>query len=76
MGLFGKPKGEELVLKVEGMTCGHCVMHVEKALGELKGVKKATANLGKNTATVTYDPAAVTKEQMLKAVEDAGYKAN
>jgi len=75
MGLFGKPKGEELTLGVEGMTCGHCVMHVQKALEALKGVKKATVDLGKRSATVIYEPGTVTKEQMVKAVEDAGYKA-
>jgi len=74
MGLFGKPKGDEMVLKVEGMTCGHCQMHVEKALSGLKGVKKATVDLGKKTATVIYEAGAVTREQMVKAVEDAGYK--
>lgn len=76
MGLFGKPKGDELTLKVEGMTCGHCQMHVEKALSGLKGVKKATADLGKRTATVIFEPGSVTREQMVKAVEEAGYKAS
>lgn len=76
MGLFGKPKGDEMLLKVEGMTCGHCQVHVEKALLGLKGVKKATVDLGKRTATVIYEAGAVTKEQMIKAVEDAGYKAS
>ncbi|MBM4249470.1 MAG: heavy-metal-associated domain-containing protein [Euryarchaeota archaeon] len=76
MGLFGKPKGDELVLKVEGMTCGHCKMHVEKALSGLKGVKSATVDLGKQTATVVYEAGAVTRAQMAKAVEDAGYKAS
>jgi copper chaperone len=75
MGLFGKTKGDEIILKVEGMTCGHCQMHVEKALSELKGVKKATVDLGKKTATVIYEAGTVTKDQMVKAVEEAGYKA-
>lgn len=35
------------VYKVKGMVCGHCVMHVQKALESLPGVK----------ATVTLDPA-------------------
>lgn len=35
------------VYKVKGMACGHCVMHVQKALESLPGVK----------ATVTLDPA-------------------
>jgi copper chaperone CopZ len=76
MPLFGKPKGEQLALNIEGMTCGHCVMHVGNALQKLKGVVKAEVDLNKKIAMVTYQPGAVTKEQMIKAVEEAGYKAS
>jgi len=76
MGLFGKPKGEQLVLNIEGMTCGHCVMHVTAALQKVKGVIKADVDLNKKSATVTYQPGSATKEQMVKAVEEAGYKAS
>ena len=38
--------------KVEGMTCNHCRMHVEKALNSIDGVK----------ATVTLDPPIATVE--------------
>jgi copper ion binding protein len=77
MGLFsGKPKGEELKLKVEGMTCGHCVMHVQKALEALPGVKKVTVSLPNKEATVIHEAGKVTKEQMLKAIDEAGYKAS
>jgi copper ion binding protein len=77
MGLFGgKPKGEELKLKVDGMTCGHCVMHVQKSLEGLKGVKKATVSLGNKEAVVIYDAALVKKEDMIKAIDEAGYKAS
>ena len=37
----------KVVYKVKGMMCGHCVMHVQKALESLPGVK----------ATVTLEPA-------------------
>jgi len=77
MGLFGgKPKGDELKIKVEGMTCGHCVMHVQKALEGLKGVKKASVSLPNKEAVVIYDAAVVKKEDMLKAIEGAGYTAS
>jgi len=75
MPLFGKTKGEQLTLNVEGMTCGHCVMHVTSALKKVKGVINADVDLNKKTAVVTYEPGAVTREQMVKAVVEAGYKA-
>jgi copper chaperone CopZ len=75
MPLFGKPKGEQLTLNIEGMTCGHCVMHVTNALKNVKGVIRADVDLNKKTAVVTYEPGTATREQMIKAVEEAGYKA-
>ncbi|NLK72267.1 MAG: heavy-metal-associated domain-containing protein, partial [Clostridiales bacterium] len=43
------------VISIEGMTCGHCAMHVEEALKELDGVKSAEVNLEAKTATVEID---------------------
>ena len=42
MSLFGRDKGEETVLKIEGMSCMHCVGKVEKGLKALEGVLSAT----------------------------------
>lgn len=62
-------------MNIEGMTCGHCVMHVTAALKKVKGVIKADVDLNKKSAVVTYEAGSATKEQMVKAVEEAGYKA-
>ncbi len=69
-------KTETLTLHVEGMSCGHCVKHVEEALKAVKGVKSAVVSLEKKAADVTYVPAKTGKEQMIQAVEAAGYKAS
>ncbi len=65
----------ELTLQVSGMTCASCVSHVEEALKELDGVTNATANLGLNTARVTYIPGVVSAGAMKRAVRDVGYEA-
>jgi len=72
MGLFGKSK--TIVLGVEGMTCGHCVMRVTKALTELKGVKDAKVELEAKKATVNYDPSKVDEKALIGAVVGAGYQ--
>ena len=64
---------ETMILKVEGMTCGHCKQSVEKALSGLAGVMKADVDLGKGTVSVTYDSAKVNESQMKEAVENQGY---
>ena len=42
-------------LKVQGMTCNHCVMRVAKALKSLPGVQDAQVDLQKAQAVITYD---------------------
>jgi copper chaperone len=59
-------------LKIEGMSCMHCVMAVKKALMETKGVKDAQVEMGK--AVVTYDEGQVKPEALAEAVTKAGYK--
>lgn len=62
---------ENKVLTVEGMSCNHCKMAVEKALSGL-GVK-AGVNLEKKEVRIEYDPAKVTLEQIVNEIEEQGY---
>jgi copper chaperone len=62
-------------LKVQGMTCNHCVMRVAKALKAVPGVQDAKVDLQKAEAVVTYDDAKVSQEKLTVAVVEAGYKA-
>lgn len=61
-------------LSITGMTCGHCVMSVKRALGELEGVTVEQVAIG--SATVQYDPAVVQPSAIADAVSDAGYTAS
>ncbi len=61
-------------LKIQGMTCNHCVMRVAKALKAVPGVQDAKVDLQKAEAAVTYDDAKVTMDILSAAVVDAGYK--
>jgi len=60
-------------IKIQGMTCQHCVMAVTKALGKLSGLENVKVDLAKGEAvfenTRNIPPAAIRQ-----AVEDAGYK--
>ena len=60
----------QTILKVEGMTCNHCKMRVEKALQAVNGVESVKVDLTTKEATVT---GATEREKLAKAVEDAGY---
>jgi copper ion binding protein len=61
-------------IKVQGMTCNHCVMRVAKALKAVPGVQDAKVDLQKAEAVVSYDDAKVSPEKLSSAVVEAGYK--
>src|SRR6266487_4641597 len=63
----------EIRLELEGMTCASCAARIEKKLNKLDGVE-ATVNFATEQASVRYD-AAVPVEQLVAAVESAGYGA-
>ena len=72
-----KNKGEdsmEKILKVEGMSCNHCVASVKKALEGIDGVREADVSLEDKSARVEFDKD-LADEVLVKAVEDAGYSA-
>ena len=60
------------VLKVEGMSCNHCVNSIETSVGELAGVSAVKVDLGKNEVSVEFDNAA-TLAQIKETIEDQGY---
>lgn len=62
-------------LQVKGMTCGHCVATVEKALRNQTGVRNATVHLDNGAAEVEYEEGTVAPEQLIAAVEEEGYAA-
>ncbi len=61
-------------IKIEGMSCGHCVARVEKALKSLDGVKTAEVSLEKKEAKVEYDSTKIEIDKFKDAVKDTGYK--
>jgi copper chaperone len=60
-------------LKIDGMSCEHCVKAVKTALEALDGVTVESVSVG--AATVAYDPAVATPEKLAQAVNGAGYGA-
>ena len=62
---------ERMTMTIGGMSCGHCVTQVSKALEEIEGVKVAQVQIG--AATVEYDPSATTDARIREAVEEQGY---
>lgn len=62
-------------LKIQGMTCGHCVRAVTDALEGVDGVRSAQVDLQAGRAVVEYDEAKTNPRALANVVMDEGYTA-
>lgn len=62
-------------LRISGMTCGHCVQAVTRALQSVPGVENADVDLGAGNAQVRYDEDRTTPSALASAVQGEGYDA-
>ncbi|KAL5840837.1 hypothetical protein ACOSQ4_013445 [Xanthoceras sorbifolium] len=61
---------------IGGMTCAACVNSVEGILRNLPGVKRAVVALATALGEVEYDPAVISKDDIINAIEDAGFEGS
>jgi copper chaperone len=62
---------ERITMKIEGMTCGHCVASINNALKSIDGVQVDNVRVG--SAAVAYDPARTSSEAIAQTIADEGY---
>ena len=67
--------GTRLELPIDGMTCASCAARVERGLNALDGVS-ASVNYATEKAAVEYDPAQVSPDALVAAIEQVGYTAS
>lgn len=67
---------KKLKFDVTGMTCSACQAHVEKAVGNVNGVKSVNVNLLQNFMQVELDESITDALQIVSAVARAGYGAS
>lgn len=61
-------------MKIEGMTCSACANRVERVVGKLEGVEKASVNFATETLSIDYDPNQVDRAIIEETVKKAGYQ--
>ena len=64
---------EKIVLKVEGMSCEHCVKAVNNALAGIAGVTNIVVNLKDGSVSFSYDPTLVPLDAIKAAITEEGY---
>jgi P-type Cu+ transporter len=73
-----QPKSQKTLsaqFRIGGMTCANCVNSVEGILKKLPGVRGAVVALATSLGEVEYVPSAISKDEIVQAIEDAGFEA-
>ncbi|MBN9661639.1 MAG: heavy-metal-associated domain-containing protein [Acidobacteria bacterium] len=70
----GKGAAVTKTLTVTGMTCPACASGLEASFRNLPGVKEAKIDYNAKRATITYDPAKQTLQDIKKLITDSGYQ--
>lgn len=60
-------------LQISGMSCASCANRIEKSLGKVQGVDTAIVNFASEKATITYDPAQISLQEVIAKIETLGY---
>lgn len=60
-------------IKIEGMSCEHCVNRIDKALRKIDGVKDVSIDLNKKMALIEIDNN-VKEEKIKETIDDLGYE--
>ena len=68
-----KEKNMETIIKVEGMSCNHCKMSVEKAAGTVESVSSAVVNLERKELSLSVDESRI--DEVKAAIREAGFTA-
>ena len=64
---------EKITIKVDGMSCEHCVKAVTNAVTSLPGIGSVIVNLESGTVLVTHDPILTGVEKIKAEIEEQGY---
>jgi len=65
---------ESKTLKVNGMSCEHCVKAVNGALGAITGVSDIVVSLKEGTVSFKHDSALAPLETIKSAIVEEGYE--
>lgn len=63
-------------VSIEGMTCPSCVYKVECEVSDLNGVTEAKVDLANKRGTFTFDSNLISADDIIKKINELGFKAN
>lgn len=67
-------KNKKIELKVSGMTCTSCELHIESEVKKLQGVSFVKASYEKGSTSVEFDEQKIKADKIIEAINGTGYK--
>lgn len=67
---------DKVDLNIEGMHCGACATGIQMLVSQMDGVNSAFVDYEGKKGAVEFDPAKVSKEQIIQNIKSLGYTAN
>jgi copper chaperone len=64
---------EKTAIKVDGMSCEHCVNAITKAVEALPGIASVAVSLAEKSVAVEYDSSKITLDKIKGEIEEQGY---
>ncbi len=64
-----------VTLATTGMHCGSCSMLIDMTVGDMSGVSAVKTDLATGKTEVTFDPDAVSVDELISAIRAIGYDA-
>ncbi len=61
-------------ISVPDISCNHCKMSIEGAVGALEGVDKVEVHIERRTVDVDFDDASISLDAIHAAIEEQGYE--
>jgi len=71
--MSAKPVTERLKLRIIGLDCVACSRVIDRALQDMKGVRKVGVSYLLDLVLVDYEPSMLTKEEIMSIVKKTGY---
>ncbi|WP_338669123.1 heavy metal translocating P-type ATPase [Pseudodesulfovibrio methanolicus] len=66
---------EKVTAQIKGMHCASCSARIEKVVGNMDGVDDVAVNLAAETMALSYDPGAVSTDEVGKRIKGLGFEA-
>lgn len=67
---------EKIEMHIEGMHCGSCATGIQMLTSQMDGVGEVFVDYNDKKGTFEFDSSKVSKDDLVKAIEELGYQAS